>query len=315
MIHRLAIFGLVWGIFSAPALANEITLRSSIIVDDRYVRLGDFFNVTGENAFVKIAHAPRPGKRTVYDAKWLYRVARAYKLSWRPLSHKTRATVERASQEVYREEIEDVLMSVLRDKGVKGSIELSFNGRATHIYVAANQSTTVGIDGMTYDARSRRFVATLVAPLGDPAAQRVRISGSVHNLVSIPVVTRRLRRGDVIREDDIAWLNQRESKSKRDVIMDETLLIGKASKRSIAPNTAIKSSYVRRPLLIAKGGLVTIQLKTGLMRLTTQGQALEEGSLGDTVRIKNKQSKRIIEGKVIGAGEVQVLAMRRSALN
>ena len=42
------------------------------------------------------------------------------------------------------------------------------------------------------------------------------------------------------------------------------------------------------------------------MRLTTQGKSLVSGSQGETIQVKNIQSKQVVEAKVIGKNEVAV---------
>jgi flagella basal body P-ring formation protein FlgA len=58
----------------------KVLLRESVTVKSKMVLLGDIFTHTGENADIPIAYAPEPGKRAIFDARWLYRVARTYGL-------------------------------------------------------------------------------------------------------------------------------------------------------------------------------------------------------------------------------------------
>ena len=51
------------------------------------------------------------------------------------------------------------------------------------------------------------------------------------------------------------------------------------------------------------------------MRLTAQGKALQEGSIGDTVQVKNIQSKQKIEARVTGTNKVAVVLLGRDARN
>ena len=77
----------------------------------------------------------------------------------------------------------------------------------------------------------------------------------------------------------------------------------------------IRYAYIRKPILIKRGSLVTINLTTPMMRLTAQGKALQEGSIGDTVQVKNTQSKQKIEARVTGVNKVAVVLLERNALN
>ena len=69
-----------------PVISQKVTLINNIEVAQNLVKIGDLFTNTGDKAEIEVAYAPEPGKRSVFDARWLFRVARTHKLSWRPLS-------------------------------------------------------------------------------------------------------------------------------------------------------------------------------------------------------------------------------------
>jgi len=295
--------------------AAEAILKNAVIIEGRYVTLGDLFENAGARTKTNVAYAPSPGKRAIFDARWLYRVARAHGLKWRPLNLKTRAVVERAGQEIHRAEIVDALMSEFKDRGLDDDIEIDFGGRSMRLYVAANRPATVGIESLNHDPNTGRFVATISVPAGDPAAKRLRITGRVFTLVAVPVLAKKLYRGDVIRKHHLEWKKIRKSKVLRQTITEAEQLIGMAAKRLIGSNRPIRLAQVRRPLLIAKGGIVTIRLNYANMSLTAQGRSLDEGSLGDVVRITNSQSKKIVEARVTGANRVRVQGLGASTIN
>ena len=295
-------------LMGTTALASEVKLRSSIVVEDKYITLSDLFGLPGEKGATPIAYAPAPGQRSTLDAKWLYRVARAHKIRWRPLSLKTKLIVERASQQVFQDDLKTVLLAGLREKGAGDDIELSMNGRALAIHLPTNVEPTIGLDNLRYNPRSGRFVATVAAPADDPAAKRHRITGRVHPMISIPVVSKRLRTGDIVKKHHITWTSIRESSVRRDTILHEEDLVGMAAKRMVREHSPIRLSYVQRPVLVRKNGLVTIHLASKSMTLTAQGQAMQDGSRGEIVQVKNIQSKKVIEAVVTHAGKVSVSA-------
>jgi flagella basal body P-ring formation protein FlgA len=300
----LAAFLALW--FASAHAANDVTLRTAVIVEDNYVTLGDLFENAGPNAGKKIAYSPAPGKRATFDAKWLYKVASAYKLNWRPFTMNTHAVVERASQVIQRDEIHDALVRALRDRGAGKDIEIELAANAGNFHVAADTASTVGIEGLSFDAGTGRFVATVAVPANDPAATRTRVTGRIYKLVSVPMLAENKRRGDVIRASDIQWRDVRASEIRDHVITDDEDLVGMAAKREIKADSAVHVSQLRRPVLIAKGALVTIELAQGGMSLSTQGKAQEEGSLGDIIKVTNIRSNKLIEAKVNGNNRVAV---------
>ena len=68
------------------------------------------------------------------------------------------------------------------------------------------------------------------------------------------------------------------------------------------------------PRLVTRGSIVTMKIETPSLTVTAQGRALQDGKLGDTVRVTNTQSNRMIEGTVESDGTVKVATVRKVAL-
>jgi flagella basal body P-ring formation protein FlgA len=305
-LRILAIAG-IFAVLAAPAPAQERpALKSAVIVQGEHIYLGDLFENAGTHAGTTIAYAPKPGRRAVFDATWLYNVARAFGLKWRPLSMQTQAVVERNSQLIQPDEIRDALRDSLARYGVGKDVEIEISNAALRLYVAADQPATVGVEGLIFDESSGRFTATVAAPAELPTAERTRVTGRVHQMVEIPVLAERKRTSDVIGEDDITWVDVRATNVGRATVTDAHELIGKAVRRTLRPNAPIRANDVRRPLMVPKGSLVTMALKTPMMQLTVKGKALEDGAIGDVVRIANLQTRTIVDAVVTGAGQVAV---------
>jgi flagella basal body P-ring formation protein FlgA len=125
-------------------------------------------------------------------------------------------------------------------------------------------------------------------------------------MVQIPVLAERKRASDIIEKRDIKWVDVRESRVSRDTVVEPEDLIGMAARRTLLADSPIRGRDVRRPVMVPKGSLVMMVLRTPYMRLTVKAKALEDGAKGDAIRVANLQSKTIVEAVVTGAGEVSV---------
>lgn len=293
----------------------RVLLRESVKVRNKMVRLGDVFTSTGNKADIAIAYAPKPGKRAIFDARWLLRVARTYRLDWRPIGIEDQIVVARDSLIIAREEIEDSILSALIQNGADKSMILELSNRLVRLYVPANTIAKVGVEDASYDPRTGRFTAIVMAPANDPRAIRHRITGRLHKMTEVPVLTRRIMGKEVISKRDIKWIRIRSDRIRRDTIIRANDLIGMAAKRGLNPGRPLHASVVQRPVLVARGSLVTISLKAPKMILTARGKALQNGSDGDTVRITNIRSNKIIEAEVTGMGKVSILSNGMTAIN
>lgn len=301
---------------SAPiADAGPVRLYDSVIVTGTRIHLGDLFAGAGDKAAATIAYAPDPGKRATFDARWLYRVARAYGLKWRPLSLKDQVVVERESQVIGRGQIEGRILDALVEKGVDPDMQIELGNRLLRLYVGGDVTPTLGVTDLAYNPRTRRFSATLIAPEGDPTAKRVRVTGRLHKVLDVPVLTRRLMTGDIITKKDIRWIKVRASRTQSNIILDSANLVGMSVKRGQRAGRPLRSVDVGRPVMVPKGSYVTLVLKTPVMLITAKGRALEDGGMGDTIRVTNSQSNTVVEGMVTGANRVVISLTDRVVQN
>ncbi|WNJ99078.1 flagellar basal body P-ring formation chaperone FlgA [Thalassospiraceae bacterium LMO-JJ14] len=283
-------------------------LVDHVVVDAKVIRLGDLFTNAGKNAEVSVAYAPDPGKRAVFDARWLYRVAHAYKINWQPLSARAEAVVERASISIPIDDIKSQILYALADQGVTEEMDIEFATRFQELFLPASADPIVRIENMNYQARTGRFSTIVVAGQG-AAMERVRMTGRAFRTVEVPVLRSRVLRGDIITEANLEWVKMKAERVQNDVIVDASDLIGKTPKRGMRAGQPLRSIDVTRPVLVEKNSLVTIFHKVPNMILTAQGKALQNGADGDVVQIKNGRSNQVIEAEVVGPGRVAVRSL------
>lgn len=289
-------------------------LKAHVVISGDVVLLGDVFTNAGEKSEQAIAYAPNAGQKAVLDAPWLGRVAKAFGLNWAPLSGLERVVIERNSEVLEADEIKSLLIERLIDDGVASSSEITLANNSMRVFAPVGLGGELSIASISLDRLSGRFSAKLLWQ-GENGSQIIRVKGRVDAVSEIPVLTRRIMRGNNISNRDITWIKVRTTRLQRDMITDHGDLIGMTAKRTIAANQPIRTSEIRRPLMVEKGSSVTIALTTALMQLTTKGRALEDGSKGDIIRVSNLQTKTVIEAEITGPGTARVsssvnLAMR-----
>jgi len=113
-------------------------------------------------------------------------------------------------------------------------------------------------------------------------------------------------RGDIVSQADLktVWLPAR--RLARGLLVSADDIIGHEATRSLRPGVPLRRGDLRRPLLVKKGEPVTVRVAAGAMILTAQGRAMQDGARGDVVRVLNGKSRRIVEGRVVRAGLVEV---------
>jgi flagella basal body P-ring formation protein FlgA len=126
----------------------------------------------------------------------------------------------------------------------------------------------------------------------------------------VPTLIRRIATGETIARDDIQWQTARADTVARNVLLDLDRIVGKEAKRPLQPDQPLRAGDIRAPIVVAKGSLVTLVVQSPSMTLTSKGKAMENGALGDSVRIQNTQSKVVVEGEVVSPGTVRVAGLQ-----
>jgi flagella basal body P-ring formation protein FlgA len=291
-------------VLAAGSAVAEPTLRQNIVVDAPVVRLDDLFSDAGPRGGEAVAPAPAPGSKTVYDAAWLAARAREQRLNWLPSSRFDQAVVERASQAIDADAIALELRREMGDRLPAGAVEIALDNPGLRLFVPASGPATLAIEGLTYDPRSGRITAYVSAPANDPSAERVHLGGRVFRLIDVPVLARSIAPGEQIVAGDVQTISLRAERLNQNYIGNASDLIGRTPKRSIRPGEPVRPSDVQIPIAVHKGEFVTVILQTRAIMLTAQAIALEDGAIGQAIRVSNARSKRTLDATVTGPGNV-----------
>jgi flagellar basal body P-ring formation protein FlgA len=113
--------------------------------------------------------------------------------------------------------------------------------------------------------------------------------------------------GDVIRDDMLADLPQ---DGVRDgggpFVEDRALIVGKVARLTLLPGHAIPYAGVSNRKVVANGAEVRLVYAEGGLLIMTTGAALQDGSIGDVVRVRNSDSGVTVSGAVQADGSVKV---------
>lgn len=300
------IVGVVALVFARQAPAAM--LKPAATVDSEIVRVADIFDDVGPEGERVMLRAPAPGRRYVLDAAWLAEAARVHGLDWRPTSRFDRIVVERVGRVIGREQISGAIRQALLREGAPAQIAIEYSARIPEIAVGLEATAELDVQSLAYDRANGRFSALVLAGAGHASAQRLPVVGRAIPTRPIPVLRRQVATGEIIRADDVVEVDAREDALRRDALVDAGRIVGQSARRTLRPGEMLREGDLRAPVLVARNGLVTIQLRMGSMSLTAQGRALEEGARGETVRVVNVQTRRTIEATVIGPDAVVVTA-------
>jgi hypothetical protein len=69
---------------------------------------------------------------------------------------------------------------------------------------------------------------------------------------------------------------------------------------------AATSTLPKPPRLVERNALCTVHARTGGIRVTTQGKALQAGALGETISIEMAETKERVLARITGSQIVEV---------
>lgn len=288
-----------------------LILRDRITLDGNDLMLSDLFANLPDGMDQKIAAAPVPGERLVLGARQIWQYARAYGLNWRPERSKIAVVVTRASLEVPMEAIADTVAARLASDYVEDQFDIDLFGRTSHMFVPASEAMDIQIHSLSYEPRTKRFDAAISANGGRIA----QVSGKVVPMIEVPMLRRHAMPGQVITEEMITWQRVPTRRASVTTVSRHEDIVGQTARRPLTAGVPIRLTDLKPNLLVKKGDTITLMVRTGVMTLTARGKALESATEGAVIRVKNSQSDKVVEAKVVGPDVAIVEPTNLAALN
>lgn len=209
----------------------------------------------------------------------------------------------------YRVSAEDVGKAVaeqLRLQAVAPLVQATLTAGSPQVLYTADHPLQVVIHALQIDPTTKRWQAQAYVMAAGKTETVQPVSGSYDALINVPVLTRQLGRNDVIADSDLTFKPMAERQLRKDTITDNARLIGKSPRTLISAQRPVREAEIAMPLVIKKGDPVELSYSTKYMSIKTTGIALENGSLGESIRVKNEKSEKAVSGRVSAAGRVEV---------
>ncbi|HEX7777217.1 MAG TPA: flagellar basal body P-ring formation chaperone FlgA [Parvibaculum sp.] len=293
--------------------ASAAELRSEVTVTGATVTLGDIFDGAGDAANVAVSDAPAPGVAMEISVSRISLVARRNGLPWHNTGGLTHIVVARSGIAVPDAEVSSALAGAIAAEtpslAATAKLQIDFAGGTAGVQVGENAARTVKVDQLAYNPRTGTFDALLRAPADDLASPLHRVSGRAYPVMDVPVLTRDLAPGDVVRAQDIDWIRLPADRVSQNIITSQAQLVGMSPKRPVRTGEPVRMADMEPPVVVAKGAVVDMSYVTGALTLLARGKALESGAVGDTVDILNPRSDRTVQGVIVGPNLVRIDAM------
>lgn len=251
----------------------------------------------------RLFHRPRMAMMTLYTVGLCMLSLAAF--AGEPTAGDYRITLDEVEQLIAEE-------LMLQDAG--DDIEATVIGRRSTEIIRRSVPVAMKVVDLQMDAENRRFRAVLgfasEAGVDRPAEHigRLTMAGRYDEMVEIPTVKFRLNSGDIIREKDIAWQKMPASRVDRNTVREAALLVGKSPVRGITAGRAIEHDEIEHPAVVVRRTPVHMQYSTKNINISALGTAMQDGAVGQKIKVRNDDSGVIIDARVVDRGRVEVTA-------
>jgi flagellar basal body P-ring formation protein FlgA len=141
--------------------------------------------------------------------------------------------------------------------------------------------------------------AAFVLGLGDSVATAAQ-------LITLPVPTATIYPGSLIEADNLTEHTFVQSQIGSGYVDIAGMLIGKVAKRTLLPNHPIPANAIDEVDLVTRGSSVQLVFQQAGLVITAYAAPLEDGSIGDLIRVRNTDSGAVVMGVVQEDGTVRV---------
>ncbi|MGV8834919.1 MAG: flagellar basal body P-ring formation chaperone FlgA [Cellvibrio sp.] len=135
----------------------------------------------------------------------------------------------------------------------------------------------------------------------------VHVPAQVNIYRPTPVAQGNIARGELITGEHITSQLMNISDIRQAFLTTTSDIIGKQAKRNISRGEPFKSAALDAPTAIKRGEIIILEALAGSIKVSSAGTAMTDGRIGQTIRVRNNSSERIISGIVVRQGVVQTL--------
>lgn len=151
-----------------------------------------------------------------------------------------------------------------------------------------------------------RFAHKILFSRPDRQAGIFWVSGQLEIRKKVPVARRVISINSRLTKEDFDFQFRDVTYATDSTPITEEEIIGQAARLSMNAESIIWSNSLLREKAVRRGDVVRATVDESGWQVTLQSVAEQDGFVGDTINLRNPQSRKLITGKVTGIGEVKI---------
>lgn len=306
----------VLGIFLAGQAQAQakVSLKPEAMVEASEVYLSDIATIQSQDkslaqalSGIRVATVPMPGQTVNVDASSIQLRLRAAKVDPGKVQvvDSSRTKVTRAFQLVDSASLLEAARSALEASFTNGArVEVEATRSPADVRIRPGQ-----VDLVARPSAARAGIQTVpVEILVDGQKDRtVSVSLRVRVFQPVVVLNTAVARGQMLTPADLTIDEREVSAFAGDLITDPVFAEGLKTRRPMAAGSFLRSADLDVIPLVRRNAPVVVSTTAGRVTIRSTGQALEDGTMGQMVKVRPAGSTETISGKVVGEGRVELV--------
>jgi len=298
---------------STASAAPQVQVQGTAQIRAANIRLGDVARFSGLSpddrsrlAALELGPAPAVGTGRFLPRAFLRSTLEAAGLPrGTVLRLPERLEVTRASAQlessVQRAAVEAAVRSHLGERATLAAVKVP---ALPDLQVPAGATLEVTVDRAPKGGRS--VSTTLHVKDGEASIRTQQVVVQIDPLTATWVLRADLGRGQPVSSSDLESVMRPASEVPSDAVRDPSELVGASARRDLAAGEPLVRRAVDVQPMVARGQRVTMVAQGRGIRVSAVGEALAAGRQGDTIRIKNLDSNKVVTGRVSGPQTVEM---------
>lgn len=300
----------------------EINVQNKVVAADKRLNMLDFCEPNGIPeewkallAGVDLGPAPEAGREVSYNPQRLVHHLQ-HLISTQGMDPKQtriqlpdRVIVTRQQTQMTREQIEEIYREfVLKNVPGKAPEDLVIQMISfSSIPALPSGNVSYQVIASPHERFMGNVSVTIHFYVDGKAVRNMRVSGKVDLYQDVIHSVRSIKRKEVISDGDIQLVRASISDHPNRYVTQRDQVVGKSLLHDIGPNEPISPRDLDQPPLVKRGDQVNIVFQQEGIKLSTRGEARENGVQNGRIRIKNIDSHKNVLCQVIDSQTVEVL--------
>lgn len=140
----------------------------------------------------------------------------------------------------------------------------------------------------------------------DQAQWRLFVPAMVNLFQEVVVTNRPLPRQRVISAGDIEMRERNLGTLRGGYLLNPEQAVGLRLRRPVSSDEALSPNQLEQDEAVKRGDKVVIRAANSRVAVRMPGEALESGTIGSQIRVRNTRSNRTLKARVVGPGQVEV---------